>query len=295
MDNLSVAFESSTSWLKLSAAGCSQRGTNRANNEDAIHVSPGLELLIVADGVGGQRAGELASSTAIREIIEQVAHWPLDSDENGFRQLIDQALHRASRVICELIDIDDEFWGAGTTMTLAFRHDDHLFIANVGDSRTYRLRDGNLEQLTVDDSWVELLVRAGSLTREQAKTHPQRNVILTSLGGRDFEEQSVEVGVMSLLPGDRFLISSDGIHDTLDDDEIASLLGTDEPMEVVASQLMDTAVRAGSCDDLSVVVLDVSRTERPRQPAESTVARVLNQVRRIFSQDGKPALAESCE
>lgn len=292
MDSLAVAFEASTSWLRLSAAGCSQRGISRQNNEDSIHVSPGLEFLIVADGVGGQRAGELASSTAIREIIDQAAHWPLDSDENQFRQLIDQALHRASRVICELIDIDDEFWGAGTTITLAFRHDDHLFIANVGDSRAYRLRDEKLEQLTVDDSWVELLVRAGSITREQAKTHPQRNVIMTSLGGRDFEEQSVEVGVMSLRPGDRFMISSDGIHDTLDDQEIASILATEASMEVVASQLMDTAVRAGSSDDISVVVLDVSRTERPRQPAESAVARVLNQVRRMFSQDGEPAMAE---
>ncbi|MFT5325199.1 MAG: serine/threonine protein phosphatase PrpC [Planctomycetaceae bacterium] len=293
MDNLTVAFEASTSWLSLCAAGCSQRGISRANNEDAIHVSPGLELLIVADGVGGQRAGELASNTAIREIIEQAAHWPLDSDDNRFRQLIDQALHRASRVISELIDIDDEFWGAGTTMTLAFRHDDHLFIANVGDSRAYRLRDGSLEQLTVDDSWVELLIRAGSITREQAKTHPQRNVIMTSLGGRDFEEQSVQVGVMGLLPGDRFMISSDGIHDTLDDEEIASILKSDEAVEVVASQLIDTAVRAGSSDDVSVVVLDVSRTERPRQPAESVIARVLNQVRRIFTQNDEPALAES--
>ncbi len=288
-----IVFETSTNWLKLSAAGCTQRGTNHENNEDAIYLSPDLELLIVADGVGGQRAGELASNTAIREIIEQASHWPVEGNENRFRQLIDQALHRASRVISELIEIDDEFWGAGTTMTMAFRLDDHLFIANVGDSRAYRLRDGELEQLTVDDSWVELLVRAGAITREEAHNHPERNVIMTSLGGRDFDEQSVEVGVMSLRPGDRFMISSDGIHDVLKDEELSELLGSDDPAEVVVKSLADRAVQPGSSDDVSVVVLDVLNFEKSRQPAASAVSRVLDQVRRMFSRSDEPAMAEA--
>lgn len=282
MDTPPIRFETSTRWLRLTAAGSSQRGTSRENNEDSIHISPSVELLIVADGVGGQRAGELASSTAIREIIEETSRWPLDGNENQFRQLIDEALHRASRVICELIEIDDEFWGAGTTMTLAFRLDDHLFIANVGDSRAYRLRDGELEQLTVDDSWVEVLIRAGSITRKQAKTHPQKNVILTSLGGRDFEEQKVEVGVMSLRPGDRFLISSDGLHDLLDSEELKSMLESDAPVEEVASQLADRAVQAGSSDDISVVVLDVSRCEKPRAVATTAIGRAVERVRQLF-------------
>jgi len=268
--------------LRLTAAGSSQRGTSRENNEDSIHISPSVELLIVADGVGGQRAGELASSTAIREIIAETSRWPLDGTENQFRQLIDGALHRASRVICELIEIDDDFWGAGTTMTMAFRLDDHLFIANVGDSRAYRLRNGELEQLTVDDSWVEVLIRAGSITREQAKTHPQKNVILTSLGGRDFEEQKVEVGIMSLRPGDRFLISSDGLHDSLDSEELKSILESNAPVEEVASQLADRAVKAGSSDDISVVVLDVSRCEKPRAVATTAIGRAVERVRQLF-------------
>lgn len=268
--------------MRLTAAGSSQRGTSRENNEDSIHISPSVELLIVADGVGGQRAGELASSTAIREIIAETSRWPLDGTENQFRQLIDGALHRASRVICELIEIDDDFWGAGTTMTMAFRLDDHLFIANVGDSRAYRLRNGELEQLTVDDSWVEVLIRAGSITREQAKTHPQKNVILTSLGGRDFEEQKVEVGIMSLRPGDRFLISSDGLHDSLDSEELKSILESNAPVEEVASQLADRAVKAGSSDDISVVVLDVSRCEKPRAVATTAIGRAVERVRQLF-------------
>lgn len=282
MDTSSIRFETSTRWLRLTAAGSSQRGTSRENNEDSIHISPRVELLIVADGVGGQRAGELASSTAIREIIVETSRWPLDGTENQFRQLIDEALHRASRVICELIEIDDEFWGAGTTMTLAFRLDDHLFIANVGDSRAYRLRNGELEQLTVDDSWVEVLIRAGSITREQAKTHPQKDVILTSLGGRDFEEQKVEVGVMSLRPGDRFLISSDGLHDSLDVEELKAMLESDAPVEEVASELADRAVQAGSSDDISVVVLDVSRCEKPRAVATTAIGRAVERVRQLF-------------
>ncbi len=282
MDTPPIRFETSTRWLRLTAAGSSQQGTSRENNEDSIHISPSVELLIVADGVGGQRAGELASSTAIREIIAETSRWPVDGTENQFRQLIDEALHRASRVICELIEIDDEFWGAGTTMTLAFRLDDHLFIANVGDSRAYRLRNGELEQLTVDDSWVEVLIRAGSITREQAKTHPQKNVILTSLGGREFEEQKVEVGVMSLRPGDRFLISSDGLHDSLDSEELKAMLECDAPVEEVASQLADRAVQAGSSDDISVVVLDVSRCEKPREVATTAIGRAVERVRQLF-------------
>jgi serine/threonine protein phosphatase PrpC len=293
MDSQSLRFETTDHALRLSAAGCTQRGTKRENNEDSIHLSPNLEVLIVADGVGGSRAGELASSTAIREVVEQTDHWPVTGDDNLFRQLIDEALHRASRVIRELVEIDDEFWGAATTMTMAFRADNHLFIANVGDSRAYRLRNGRLERLTVDDSWVEILVRAGSITREEARNHPQRNVIMTSLGGKEFDEQAVEVGVMNLLPGDRFLISSDGLHDVLEDEEISTLLGVEEPVEVIASSLMDRAVQAGSADDISVVVFDVSQCERARDLSASVYSRAVERVRAFFAYADEPATAAS--
>lgn len=287
MESQSLHFTTTHDSLILDAAGASRRGTNRLNNEDAIHLAPNLEMLIVADGVGGNRAGELASSTAIREVIEETDNWPVSGDDDHFRQLIDQALHHASRVICELIEIDDEFWGAATTMTLAFRADDHLFVANVGDSRAYRLRNGRLEQLTVDDSWVEILVRAGSLTRKQAKHHPQRNVILTSLGGTDFEEQKVEVGVMSLQSDDRFLISSDGLHDALSDGEIAECLGKNAPPQDIVDQLIDAAIDAGSTDDVSAVVLSVSAAQK-----ESTAfANAWQSVTRLLSGKAQPAPA----
>jgi len=193
MKSHGLTFETTTGEFRLLAAGCTQRGTGRENNEDSIHITPNVELLLVADGVGGHRAGELASTTAIKEIVAQSDNWPFGGADDLFQQLIDEALHRVSRVITELVEIDPEFQGATTTMTLALRVDDHLFIANVGDSRAYRLRDGKLQQLTVDDSWVEILVRAGALSREEARTHPQRNVILSSLGGADFEEDTVHI------------------------------------------------------------------------------------------------------
>jgi PPM family protein phosphatase len=282
MQSQSLSFETTTDTFRLSAAGCSQRGTGRENNQDAIHITPNLELLIVADGVGGERAGELASTTAIHEIIKQSDNWPISGDDDLFQQLVDEALHRASRVIAELIKIDPEFRGAATTMTLALRVDDHLFVANVGDSRAYRLRNQQLQQLTVDDSWVEILVRTGSLTREEARSHPQRNVILSSLGGDDFEADTVQVGVMSLQDGDRFLISSDGIHDVLADDELAELLGLPQPVDVIADRLIDRAVQAGGRDDVSVVVLAVSRQE-PAAPG--ALARAFERVRHAFSDD----------
>lgn len=293
MNFQTLHFETTDHMLRLSASGCTQRGTERDNNEDAIHISPNLEMLIVADGVGGHRAGELASKTAIREIIDQTDNWPIAGDDDLFQQLIDEALHRASRVIQELVEIDEEFWGAATTMTLAFRLDDHLFVANVGDSRAYRLRNGKLEQLTIDDSWVEILVRAGSITREQARSHPQRNLILTSLGGADFEEQKVEVGIMHLLPGDRVLISSDGLHDALSDQEIAQVAGCDDEVDVLTSRLVERAVAAGSRDDISVVLLDVSSVEPESSQSPGAFARAMAKVRSLFSRNRQPVSAES--
>lgn len=278
-----LSFSTTTHQLNLSAAGCSLRGTERENNEDSIHIAPNLELFIVADGVGGERAGELASSTAIREIVDETSNWPVTGDDDDFRRLMNEALHHASQVIRELIEIDDEFRGAATTITLGFRLDDHLFIANVGDSRAYRLRNGRLQQLTVDDSWVEILVRSGSITREEARTHPQRNVILSSLGNASFDEYEVEIGVMSLRPGDRFLISSDGLHDALDDNELTQVLGADESMEIIADRLVARSIQAGSTDDTSAVVLDVSTCVQSEAEVSSAIARVLERVRNTLS------------
>ncbi|MDA1016383.1 MAG: protein phosphatase 2C domain-containing protein [Planctomycetota bacterium] len=266
--------------LRLNAAAYSSCGKGRENNEDAIYMADDLSLFIVADGIGGANAGEVASHTAIEEFLTQTAKWPRHGSDAEYKELIDDALHAASNLIHAMGRDVGSLWGAGTTMTLGFRLHDHMFVVSVGDSRAYRLRGNQFQQLAIDDSWVEILVRAGAITREQAKNHPNRNVILSSLGSKDFSEEHPEVGVMELLDGDRFVLCSDGLHDALRDDEVREILADEEPLESIVSRLVELAVDKGSQDDISCIVLEVANKERTE---DGVIERSIGRIRGFFS------------
>lgn len=269
--------------LRFSAAGCSSRGTGRENNEDAILIAEDLSLCMVADGVGGSRGGEIASHAAIEEVLLQTLRWPRTGTDEQFKARIDDALHAASNMIERMSQNMSEMWGSGTTLVLTFRMHDHLFVVSVGDSRAYRLRGNSFQQLTVDDSWVEMLVRVGSITREQARTHPKRNIVLSVLGSKDFGHETPNVGVMELKPGDRFVLCTDGLHDALTDDEVREILDDDKPLESIVSHLVLSAVGKGSQDDVSVIVMEVSNVVRTE---EGLLQRSVNRIRDLF---GHPA------
>jgi protein phosphatase len=221
-------------------------GRVRQVNEDSYLAHP--PLFVVADGMGGHGSGDLASRIAIEDMSACVPLRPL------FAEAVLTALEHANRHIIER----DEANRMGTTATglaaLETAGGDHLMVFNVGDSRVYRLSGGRLEQLTVDHSEVQELVLAGVITREQARTHPRRNVVTRALGS--------DTGLLPdhwLLPaigGDRYLICSDGLFSELPDEVILPLLAAGPPQQA-AEALVSAANEAGGRDNVTVVVVDV--------------------------------------
>lgn len=255
--------------FSFTASGFSSQGAGRDHNEDAWFVSPDVDVLIVADGVGGHDDGEMASRLAIKQFVQRVRlsrdqflDFDVDSEDSAAAaasivDCIKESLRTANDIVRALA-ADQETGGPGTTIVLAVRVGRTLFVASVGDSRVYRVRDDRLKQLTVDDSWVEILVQSGLINRDEARTHPKRNLILMALGQSDFEAEAEEVNVVRMEPGDRFLLSSDGVHDALDHHVIESLAAESSCPKDLAADLVQRAVQAGSKDDVTCIVMDVA-------------------------------------
>jgi serine/threonine protein phosphatase PrpC len=224
--------------------GLSHPGRRRRRNEDSFVVSP--PLFAVADGMGGARAGEIASRLAAAAVREE------DADTANVGELI----REANRRVFERARDDAAASGMGTTMTLALVEDDHVTIGHVGDSRAYRLREGELEQLTEDHSLVAELVRSGRLSPEEAEMHPQRSVITRALG----TEANVDVDTFSVdaQPGDVFLLCSDGLTTMVGDERIVTAVTENrEDLERAAKELIADANRSGGEDNVTVVFFEI--------------------------------------
>lgn len=255
--------------LQFTAAGFSSQGVDRPHNEDCWFISPDVDVMIVADGVGGHDDGEMASRLAIQQFVQRVRlgrdrflDFNPDSDDSTsdatfIVDCIKDALRSANDIVAALGE-GMSSGGPGTTIVLTVRVGRTLFVASVGDSRVYCLRDGKLEQLTVDDSWVQILVTAGLIKQEEARTHPKRNIILMALGQGDFEADAEEVNVVRMKAGDRFLLSTDGVHDALAGETIEQILAESKSPKELATELVNRAVDEGSKDDVTCVVLDVA-------------------------------------
>jgi len=219
-------------------------GRQRHANEDSYHArSP---VYVVADGMGGAQAGEVASRIAADAFDEDIG------DGNPEEQLADRA-REANRRIFDLARADASHSGMGTTLTGALLSKDEVTIVHVGDSRAYLFRDGELRQLTRDHSLVEELRRRGQLTPEEAEEHPQRSVITRALG----PEPDVELDVHThqARSGDVYLLCSDGLSEVLEPEHIAALLSA--PAEDACRALVDAAYLAGSRDNISAIVVRV--------------------------------------
>jgi serine/threonine protein phosphatase PrpC len=224
--------------------GLSHPGRRRRRNEDSFVVSP--PLFAVADGMGGARAGEIASRLAAAAVRE----------EEGEHANVGELIREANRRVFERARDDAAASGMGTTMTLALVEDDHVTIGHVGDSRAYRLRDDGLEQLTEDHSLVAELVRSGRLSPEEAEMHPQRSVITRALG----TEANVDVDTFTVetQPGDVFLLCSDGLTTMVGDERIvAAVRENREDLERAAKQLISDANRSGGEDNVTVVFFEI--------------------------------------
>jgi protein phosphatase len=249
---------------ELRAGGATDTGLVRDHNEDSYLADEGL--FVVADGVGGHKAGEVASQTAVETIKREFREPTTDG-------LID-SVKTANRTVWNLAESNPDQRGMGTTLTaLALVNEDgeeRLAVVNVGDSRAYLLQHGELEQLTEDHSLVEQLVREGQLTPEEAQVHPQRSIITRALG----LDPEVEVDSWELTPykGDRILLCSDGLTNEVNDEQIASTLRTVSDPEEAARQLVHEARDHGGADNITCVVVDVVDDNNRAELASSALA-----------------------
>ncbi|POX56918.1 protein phosphatase [Streptomyces sp. Ru71] len=235
--------------LSLRFAAGSHKGMIREGNEDSGYAGP--RLLAIADGMGGQAAGEVASSEVISTIVA------LDDDIPGSDILtaLGAAVQRANDQLRQMVEEDPSLEGMGTTLTALLWTGQRLGLVHVGDSRAYLLRDGVLTQITQDHTWVQRLVDEGRITEEEATTHPQRSLLMRALGSGDHVEP--DLSIREVRAGDRYLICSDGLsgvvsHQTMED-TLASYQGPQETVQ----QLIELALRGGGPDNITVIVADV--------------------------------------
>jgi PPM family protein phosphatase len=225
-------------------AGRSHPGRRRRRNEDSYVIAP--PLFAVADGMGGARAGEIASRLAAAAVRE----------EGGGSADVVELIQEANRRVFERARDDASASGMGTTMTVALVEADHVTIGHVGDSRAYRLRDNALEQLTEDHSLVAELVRSGKLSPEEAESHPQRSVITRALGTEP--DVDADTFTVEAHPGDVFLLCSDGLTTMVEDDHIVEVVNRHRgDLERAAKQLIADANRSGGEDNVTVVFFEM--------------------------------------
>jgi PPM family protein phosphatase len=251
----------------LTWAVSSDPGLKRTSNEDSYSTRPDVGLFIVADGMGGHVAGEIASRVAVEAIeafIQETAGadknrtWPFPFDPSislEANRLL-AAFRLANRRIASAIADSQDLRGMATTASAVLLGPRSASVAHVGDSRVYVLRDGRLEQITHDHSWVEEQVRAGTLSPTAARQHPWRNVVTRALSGG--EDPEVDVTEVSPRPGERYLLCSDGLFGVVADSRIAELLGQmDASLDAICRGLVGAANEAGGPDNITVLILQI--------------------------------------
>lgn len=238
--------------LALDFAASSDRGLVRTNNEDSAYAGP--RLLALADGMGGHAAGEVASRFLVDTL--RTLDSPLLDEPDERRRLIsvlERAVDEGNERIASHVDENPQLEGMGCTLTAILFSNGKAAMCHVGDSRAYRLRDGELTQITKDDTFVQTLVDEGKLDAADASSHPQRSLILKALTGRPVEPTLTE---FEALPGDRYLLCSDGLSDPVSIDTMRDILNAYDPA-TAADRLVEMALRGGGPDNVTVVVADV--------------------------------------
>lgn len=229
-------------------------GKRRSSNQDFVYASVQQvgnlpNLLIVADGMGGHNAGDLASRYTVESMVEYIEK----ADEKRPIPLLSMAIHYANDLVMEKARTDRALEGMGTTVVAATIEDGYLYVANVGDSRLY-LIDQQIEQITRDHSLVEEMIRIGELQRQDARSHPDRNVITRAIGVNS--PVKIDFFDMKLEKGDRILLCSDGLTTMVDDDEILHIVKKCTSPKEAAQRLVTEANKNGGKDNISVVLAE---------------------------------------
>ena len=254
--------------LRARASGLSDVGVIRSHNEDCFDIDPENQVFVVADGMGGHSHGEIASRLAIDAIkdfvertADQDATLPFEMDPKLGRHgnRIRAAIRVAHDRVLKAIRQDSSLHGMGTTVVGLLLDGVSAAVAHVGDSRAYRFRDGRLELLTQDHTWVNEQVVAGFLSEEQARSHPLKNVVTRALGGDT--DVDIDVREWPVEEGDLFLLCSDGLTTMLTDDEILSRVRSEERPEEICGRLVRDANARGGYDNVSVVLVRMEPNE----------------------------------
>ncbi len=244
----------------LNIGKCSLLGNYRENNEDSIEVKqfPDLTVCIVADGMGGQAAGEIASKRAV-EIVPRELRKNLTPQLNPetVKGVTKRAIVQANEEIMAMGALDKDMKNMGTTVVMGiWRKGSEMYIAGVGDSRAYLVRNKRIQQLTVDHSLAQALVEAKTISPAEAKDHRFRHVLWKYLGSKEVGE-GPEVGVIPIVAGDRFLLCTDGLTGAVPDDQLASYISDQTDVQACAEGLGQLALDQGSRDNVSCIVIEV--------------------------------------
>ena len=230
--------------------GISHVGRVRSNNEDCYAARSELGLYIVADGMGGARAGERASRIAVQTLIDEIDR---AGDGCGLDSLV-EAVERANHNIRWEARQHPEYSGMGTTLVALMAHPPHAFIVNVGDSRVYHRRGEVVELVTSDHSWINEVGRGLGLSEEQLRTHPYRNVLTKAVGAEDeIDVQRIET---DLLPGDNILLCSDGLHGVAGDRTIHEILLRQDTLRARCEALIESALERGAPDNATALLVE---------------------------------------
>jgi protein phosphatase len=250
---------------KISFSERTDTGRVREHNEDAIGTIDEIGLMVLADGMGGYNAGEVASGIAVQivtdlssEGAERESRNDIDPHSGMMRQsiVLRDAINRANKIIYQTAQSQTHCEGMGTTIVACLFYDNKLSVAHVGDSRAYRLRGGQLEQITLDHSLLQELVDRGFYTAEEAQRSTNRNYVTRALGVEPTVE--VEIREYDVLPDDVYLLCSDGLSDMVEDDDIHLTISTfNDSLDVVGQQLVDLANDNGGRDNVSVMLAQV--------------------------------------
>jgi len=243
----------------MRAIGKSEIGMCRTKNEDAIFISddnfPFKDLFIVADGMGGYNAGEVASASAIQAFLGYVKkEWDITEKKAEVLDFLVEGVSVSNHAVYHKSKESEEFAEMGTTFVVATIQEHKLFVAYVGDSRVYVLREDELRQITTDHSYVMELVKMGNITMEEAAVHPQRNIITRAVGTKKTVE--ADTSIEDLQDGDMILMCSDGLSTMLTDTEMKDILKKGADLEARAQELVDCANKKGGHDNISLVLIE---------------------------------------
>lgn len=241
----------------MNVVGLTDIGLVREKNQDSIYSSneSDFPIFIIADGMGGHKAGEIASKDAIN-IIKNVflKHREKLINKKNIFEVIEESIRIANETIYEKSLNLIEYKGMGTTISLCYIYKSHIYIGHVGDSRIYKIKDHGIKQVTEDHSLINELIKTGKISEEEAKHHPQKNVIMRAVGTS--KEIEIDISEVKFKKGEKLLLCSDGLSNMLSEEEMLGILKMNSSLENIGEKLINMAKENGGYDNVSLILIE---------------------------------------